>query len=168
MKPGDYLFKTRPAYFFISLYAIIAAVCGVIAFKMLKANFEAKDTGDKTSLIIVVVFAGVFILFGLVCLWCIISLKIFYITEKELIITQPLLFNSSSIPISSIRGISEKDAQVDVDKSPFGQSLITIGQTATLQLQDGKQKRISSLEAGNYHTLIKNLHTRMRNGKIAS
>ncbi|BAU52816.1 hypothetical protein MgSA37_00979 [Mucilaginibacter gotjawali] len=93
-------------------------------------------------------------------LWLVITFKVCYLTDTELIISRPFIFFRRVVPRANISNISEKDSQIDIDRTGFSRNMVKIGETAILLLKNGKKLQISSVNIGRYHELIKKLKHR--------
>lgn len=162
MTSEEYFFKTRPAWFFLAFMFVAGSICVWVAYQLwyhmpVKPN---NGTGSSADMIAKIVFTCFFALFGLLCFSLIIGLKICYLTSNELIITRPLLFYKHIIRRADIRNISEKDSNIDVDRTGFSRDLVKIGNTSILLLKNGKKVQISSVNVGHYRELMKKLSHR--------
>src|ERR1700739_2937523 len=129
MKSGEYIFKTRPAYFFFAFMLAVGAFCLWGSYSFWTLSWESNDgTSPTTILVIRVIFAAFIIFFGLTALWIVITLKVCYLTNTNLIINRPLIFYNQVVPRATI-----------------------------LHLKDGKKISISSLNVGHYRELISKL-----------
>jgi len=161
MKSDEYVFKTRPAYFFLVLMLAVGLFCvwGAYTFWIFSADANT-NASETTTLVIRVIFTGVILFFGFTALGLFITFKVCYLTDRQLIISRPLIFFRQVVPRANIRNISEKDSQIDIDRSAFSRDMVKIGETATLLLKNGKKLQISSVNVGGYHELIKKLKHR--------
>ncbi len=157
-----YIFRTRPAYFFLGFSLIVAAFCIWGTFAFWEASFEPSgDTSQTTILVIRIIFTAVILAFGLSFLWIVVTLKICYLTDQELIISRPILFTKLVLPRSEIINISEADSKIDLNAKNLNRpDWFKIGDTATLLLKNGKKIQLSSVNVGRYRELIKKLRHR--------
>ena len=162
MTSEEYIFKTRPAWFFLAFMFVAGSICVWVAYQLwnhmpVESNVGA---GSSANMIAKIVFTSFFALFGLGCFSLVVGLKICYLTSTELIIRKPLLFYKRIIQRSDFRNISEKDSNIDVARNPFSQNSIKIGNTSILLLKSGKKVQISSVNVGSYLELMKRLSHR--------
>jgi len=161
MKSDERVFKTRPAYFFLTLMLAVGLFCVWGAYTFWTSSADANsNTSETATLVIRVIFAGFVLLFGLIALWIVITFKVCYLTDTELIIRRPFVFFRQVVPRADIKNISEKDSEIDINNKGFSRDMVKIGETAVLLLKNGKKLQISSVNVGRYHELIKKLKHR--------
>jgi len=153
MNEVKYRIKTIPNFFFIG-FCIISTIG--FAFIAYLAWPSSKGVHDE-DYVINQVTSGVFMFFSLMSIYYILRLEKCYLTDHELIITRPLLFIRRTILLSDIERITDKENKIDINHGHYRPNLLTVGNTSTLWLKNGKKVRISSMEVLDYDDLIKKI-----------
>lgn len=138
---------------------------GFIACYMLGVNWNINGVDRETGLTIVKIFIGIFIFFSIACLSLVLNIKIFTLTDKTLTINKPLLFLSREIPLIQIKSINQSEDPVKISRG-FSTTTIYTGKKTTIELENGKKIRFSSMEVGGYKSLIEKINAAIRKSKF--
>jgi len=162
MEP-DYLFKTKPNYFFM-FFMVAGAVFFVFMANLLcpLSKLGELPKEDKTSFWVHVTVMFIFFGFSVMCLVLALAFKVIYLTQNEVIVSTPLFFYKRTIMLNEIKGMTEKEEKISASNNLFYDDRTTIGHNTTLQLTDGRKAGISSIQVWGYNELIKKIHTQIR------
>jgi len=152
----DYIFKTKPGYALICIGIIGLIFFGSITRYLLNEILPIHDH-QKPKDVPVLIIACVFLLFTIMSLWLLLNIKIFTLTDGDLIISRPLLCFNKSIPLIQIMSIRQSDDPINMSRG-FSTTTIYLGKKATIQLSNGKKLKFSSIEIGGYKVLIKEIN----------
>ena len=156
----DHFFKTKPGYALICIGIIGLVFLGSITCYLLNAIWLTNDY-QKPKDVIVLIIAGVFLFFTIMNLWLLLNIKIFTLTDDELIISKPILCFNKSIPLAEIMSIRQSDDPINMSRG-FSTTTIYLGKKATIQLANGKKLKFSSIEIRGYEVLIKEINQAIR------
>jgi len=153
---SNVIYKTQPGYIAIGVAVIGTAFSSFLAYLIWSMNAPtAKD--EYVKLFVFFIFAS----FALLCFVLGLSLRIFYLTENELIIERPVFFLIRRILVSDIVKITEADQKISVARG-LGYDEYLGGTKATLYLKNGKKIKFESIAVWGYSTLIKKIRTQIR------
>jgi hypothetical protein len=160
-----YIYKTGPNYLFIIFMIIGTALCAFLVNLVWSSGMTVHGTSEKTGRLIILIFIGFFVLFGLVCLFMVIGFKTFYLTQDELILKRPLLLFSQRISLKDMTAFVEKENKIDISRDVFSTRIVSIGHTSTIRISNDKKIMISSIEIWGYNTLMKKINAQIRINK---
>jgi len=159
--PEEYIYKTKPAWVFLTLMLAVGLFCMWMTYFSWTASWKSSNgTSEATVFVFKTVFTAFIFIFGSICLSMVLGMKICYLTETELIVKRPLLFFQRVVQRADIRSITEKDSKIDINNKSFSREWVKIGDTAVLLLKTGKKIELSSVNVGGYAELIKKLRYR--------
>jgi hypothetical protein len=154
---SEEIIKTKPKLLPIGLFAIGTLFFGYFAYVILSSEIKvADDTSEKVTLFIKWIFFGIFFSFSIGSLYNIIGFKIYYLTKKDLIICQPLLFQKKVLPLQTVDKIFEKDNQISISR---GLSYVPfyIGKVTIVEFIYSKKIKFDSLTIKNYSEFKKTI-----------
>ena len=153
MNEVKYRIKTIPNFFFIGFCILSAIGFAFIAYLAWPSASSVHDDDYMINL----GSSCLFMFFSLMSIYYILRLEKCYLTDHELIITRPLLFIRRTTLLSDIERITDKENKIDINHGHYRPNLLTVGNTSTLWLKNGKKVRISSMEVLDYDDLIKKI-----------
>jgi len=153
MNEDNYIFKTKPNFIFIG-FAIISAIGYAFIAHL---AWPSKTNVHNTDYVLALITPAIFILLSVASTFCVLRLEICYLRPHELIISRPLLFIRRAVLLSDIERITEKENKINISRNAFRSNLITVGNTSTIWLRNGKKERISNMEVWGYGNLIKKI-----------
>lgn len=145
-------------------------VLGILFFSgIINLFFIAKpnaiDVKNTTqSIVLKSIFIGIIILFQIYLLVSLLRLRTIILTNENLIIKKPFLFQIETIPIENIRRISEKPTEINISTEEDVLNTINIynGKQMELELYQGKTIKLNSIEIPEYDSLKKELIKQIR------
>ena len=157
MATDNYIYKTKPGFFFI-FFMIIGAVFSAFIIHLFLPFY---GSGTVVTNVIVFVSLTFFILIFCCSIWSIIGFKIFYLTGSALIIARPFLFYKRMILLSDIGRMVESEENISVSHG-LSYEKTPIGRKAAYKLSDQRKLIVRSVEIWGYDDLIKKLDTQIR------
>ncbi|UOK42232.1 MULTISPECIES: hypothetical protein [Flavobacterium] len=150
------IFKSKVSFLTIGFGLIGAVFMIALSLPLLLSKWVKPESSDNVNSIICWSIISCFWLVALSCLYILFNVKTFTLTNKNLIISRPLLFLSLKIPLENIKNINEEDYEIN---STANSRKINVynGEKMTLELQNGKKVIFTSFEISEYDDLVQNL-----------
>ena len=151
------IIRTKINLIQLGIFLIATCFFGYFAIVVLNTNEIAVDGGnEKDSQFIKWIVFGLFICFSISCLYNIVSIKIYSLSKKNLIVNQPFLLLKKVIPIETIDNIIEKNTQINMSRGLQNVASYK-GKETIIELTNGKKIKFDSSTINNYSEFKKHL-----------
>lgn len=152
------ILTTRPSIKAIFVGSSGTLFFGWLAYLIYSSKWVVADgTDDKTGMIIMSAMLWIFIVFTVLCLFKLLSIKTVILTNTKLIIKWPFLFLKKKIPLDDLRRITESPLKIEPTIESITYKLYQ-GKNCLLEFYERRSIKINSFEMADYYLLIKKLN----------
>ena len=155
------IIRTKINLIQLGVFFLATSFFGYLAIVVLNSNVIAIDGSDENdSQFVKWILFVLFICFSISCLYNILSFKIYSLTQKYLIVNQPLLLLKKVFPIETIDNIIEINTKMNMSRGLQNVASYR-GKVTIIKLLNGEKIKFDSSTINNYSEFKKHLSERI-------